>query len=124
MAAIAVILIAMSATYAYAQSGQADYRQYCASCHGLNGKGRETWNGTPVPDLTQLSRKSGGKFSFEDVYRVVDGKSKFPWHQPRPHMPFWGQVFQEEEKNGPSAKAKAEARIAAIVDYVRTLQEK
>jgi len=122
--ALAAILIVMSAVHAYAQSGEADYRHYCASCHGLDGKGRGAWNGTRVPDLTQLRRKNGGKFPFENVYRVVDGRSKFPWHQRRPDMPFWGQVFQEEEKNEPAAKAKVEARIAAIVDYVRGLQEK
>ncbi len=121
--AIAAIIIVISAANAYAQSGEADYRHYCASCHGFDGKGRGAWNGTRVPDLTQLRRKNGGKFPFEDVYRVVDGRSKFPWHQRRPGMPFWGQVFQEEEKE-PGAKAKVEARIAAIVDYIRGLQEK
>ncbi len=123
IAAVAVILIVISAAYAYAHSGEADYRHYCASCHGLDGKGRGTWNGTRVPDLTQLRRKNGGKFPFEDVYQVVDGRSKLPWHQRRPDMPYWGQVFQEEEKE-PGAKAKVEARIAAIVNYVRGLQEK
>ncbi len=120
--AIAAIIIVISAANAYAQSGEADYRHYCASCHGFDGKGRGAWNGTRVPDLTQLRRKNGGKFPFEDVYRVVDGRSKFPWHQRRPGMPFWGQVFQEEKE--PGAKAKVEARIAAIVDYIRGLQEK
>jgi mono/diheme cytochrome c family protein len=123
IAAIGAILILISAAYAHPQSGEVDYRHYCASCHGLDGKGRGTWNGTHVPDLTQLRRKNGGKFPFEDVYRVVDGRSKFPWHQRRPDMPFWGQVFQEE-KTEPAARANVEARIAAIVDYIRGLQEK
>jgi len=122
IAAIATMLIVIFAAHAYAQSGEADYRHYRASCHGLNGKGRGTWNGSHVPDLTQLRRKNGGKFPFEDVYRVIDGRSKFPWHQRRPDMPFWGQVFQEE--NEPAAKTKVEARIASIVDYIRGLQEK
>jgi mono/diheme cytochrome c family protein len=121
--AIAAILLAIYSSRALAQSGEVDYRHYCASCHGLNGKGRGTWNGTPVPDLTQLRRKNGGKFPFEDVYRVVDGRSKWPWHQRRPDMPYWGQVFEEEGKE-PAVKAKVEARIAAIVDYIRNLQEK
>lgn len=120
---IAAILMLVSIGCSLAQSGEADYRHYCASCHGLDGKGRGTWNGTRVPDLTQLRRKNGGKFPFEDVYRVVDGRSKLPWHQRRPDMPFWGQVFQEEETE-PAAKTKVEARIAAIVDYIRGFQEK
>jgi mono/diheme cytochrome c family protein len=52
IAAIAVILIVMSAVHAYAQSGEADYRHYCASCHGLDGKGRGTWNDGMDPALT------------------------------------------------------------------------
>jgi len=120
---IVAILVVLSTGRGLAQTGEADYRHYCSSCHGLDGRGRGTWNGTQVPDLTQLRRKKGGKFPFEDVYRVVDGRSKFPWHQLRPDMPYWGQLFQEEEKQ-PNAKAKVEARIAGIVDYIRTLQEK
>jgi hypothetical protein len=38
-------------------------------------------------------------------------------------MPYWGEVFREEEKNTAS-KAKVEARIAAIVEYIRSLQQK
>lgn len=123
LAAIAAILLVLPTARALAQGGEADYRHYCAPCHGLNGKGQGTWNGTQVPDLTQLRRKNGGKFPFEDVYRVVDGRSKSPWHQRRPDMPYWGQVFQEEESE-PAAKAKVETRIAAIVDYIRAFQEK
>jgi mono/diheme cytochrome c family protein len=123
IAAIAAALLLLSANSALAESGQADYRRYCASCHGLDAKGKGTWNGTAVPDLTHLSRKNGGRFPFEDVYKVIDGRSEFPWHQRRADMPFWGQVFQDEEK-GPDSKARIEARIAAIVTYIRSLQEK
>lgn len=112
----------LSAGKASAQSGEADYRHYCASCHGLDGKGKELWNGTQVPDLTRLSQKSHGKFPFEDIYKVVDGRSQSPWHQKRPDMPYWGDVFQQEKL--PASKEKVEARITAIVEYVRSLQEK
>ena len=121
--AIVLALCLLFNGHALAQTGEADYRNYCASCHGSNGKGKGTWNGSVVPDLTRLRQKNGGKFPFEDVYKVVDGRSKLPWHQPRADMPFWGQVFQEEEK-GPNPKAKVEARIVAIVTYIRGLQEK
>jgi mono/diheme cytochrome c family protein len=107
-----------------AQSGKEDYRRYCAACHGLDGRGEATtWNGTEVPDLSRLSLKNGGKFPFEEVQMVVDGRSKSKWHQRRRDMPYWGEVFEMEARNTASNE-KVEARIAAIVDYVRGLQEK
>jgi mono/diheme cytochrome c family protein len=121
--ATVVVLISLWATKASAQSGTEDYRHYCAACHGLDGKGKGTWNGTEVPDLTHLSQKNGGRFPFEEVHEVVDGRTRSRWHQRHREMPYWGEVFQLEEEN-PASKAKIEARIAAIVDYIRSLQEK
>ena len=76
-----------------------------------------------VPDLTRLSRENGGKFPVEEIHKVVDGRSQSRWHQRRRDMPYWGEVFALEEEN-PASKAKVETRIAAIVDYIRGLQEK
>jgi hypothetical protein len=61
-------------------------------------------------------------FPFEEIHKVIDGRSQSRWHQPRRNMPYWGEVFAIEEN--PGSKAKVEARIAAIVDYIRGLQEK
>ena len=108
---------------ASAQSGKEDFRHYCAACHGENGKGGASWNGTKVPDLTRLRQAHGGNFPSEEVAQVVDGRSRVLWHQRQPgEMPYWGDVFHlEEEQLG---KAKAEPRIMAIVDCIRSVQEK
>ena len=121
--AVVVVLILLCAAKASAQSGREDYQHYCAACHGPDGRGKGTWSGTEVPDLTRLSRENGGNFPFEDIHKVVDGRSRSRWHQRRRDMPYWGEVFELEAEN-PAAKAKVEARIAAIVDYIRGLQEK
>jgi mono/diheme cytochrome c family protein len=121
--AVVVVLVSLWGARASAQSGKEDYQHYCAACHGLNGKGKGTWNGTEVPDLTRLSLKNDGKFPFEEIHMVVDGRSQSKWHQRRRDMPYWGEVF-EMEAESPASKAKVEARIAAIVDYIRGLQEK
>lgn len=124
LAVVVVAFISLSAGRVSAQSGEQDYRHYCGSCHGLDGKGKGSWEGTTqVPDLTHLSAKKNRKFPFEEVYEVVDGRSRSPWHQPRPDMPFWGDVFEQEGKPA-AGKAKAEVRITAIVEYIRSLQEK
>lgn len=122
MLCLAVVLF-LSPGYSFAQSGKDDFQHYCAACHGLDGKGKGTWNGVEVPDLTVLTRQNGGKFPFEEIHRVVDGRSKARWHQRVRAMPYWGEVY-EAEANNPAAKAQVESRIAAIVDYVRTLQVK
>jgi mono/diheme cytochrome c family protein len=116
-------LILFAGGKASAQSGEKDYRSYCATCHGIDGKGKGEFDGIQVPDLTRLSQKNGGKFPFEEVYEVVDGHNRFPWHQQRAGMPYWGEIFTEEEAP-PAAKAKVQARISAIVEYIRGLQRK
>ena len=120
---VIVVLAVLCAEKASAQSGREDYQHYCAACHGQDGNGKGEWNGTEVPDLTHLGRDNGGRFPFEDVQKVVDGSSQPLWHQRRRDMPYWGEIFQLEEK-GPASKAKVEARVAAIVNYVRGLQRK
>jgi len=121
--AVVVVLIFLWAARATAQSGKEDYQHYCAACHGSDGRGEGTWNGTEVPDLTRLSQENGGKFPFEEIHIVVDGRSQSKWHQRRRDMPYWGEVFETEEEN-PASKGKVEARIAAIVDYIRGFQKK
>jgi Cytochrome c len=65
----AVVLVPMLlwAATTLAQSGQEDFRHYCAACHGQNGKGGGSWNGTKVPDLTRLSQANAGKFPTDEV---------------------------------------------------------
>jgi len=121
--AVVAVLISLWAAKASAQSGREDYQHYCAACQGLDGRGKRTWNGTEVPDLTRLNRENGGKFPVEEIHKVVDGRSQSRWHQRRRDMPYWGEVFELEEEN-PASKARVETRIAAIVDYIRGLQEK
>jgi mono/diheme cytochrome c family protein len=114
LAVVLVLMLSWAAT-ASAQSGSEDFRHYCAACHGQNGKGGGSWNGTKVPDLTRLSQAHGGKFPTDEVIEIVDGRSRVLWHQRQPgEMPYWGDVFHvEEERLG---KPKAESRIMAIVD--------
>ena len=113
-------------------SGQIEYRDYCASCHGLSGKGdgpvAEALAKSPG-DLTQLRKKHGGKFPAERVYRTIDGRDVIPSHGSR-EMPVWGQVFRLRQGSlsgsgaPPLTDEEIKARIKPIVEYVRSLQEK
>lgn len=101
------------------------YRRFCASCHGKTGAGDG-----PVapffkllpPDLTEISRRSGGTFPAERVRRVIDGRENPPPHGAR-EMPVWGLDFAMSAKEADTGKAVAEKSIALLVEYLRTIQK-
>lgn len=110
-------------------SGKHEFRQHCAICHGLNGKGDSVMVNLNLltnnpPDLTQLSKQHGGKFPFWQVYRIIDGREPVKGHG-TPGMPIWGDLLSMQEDAGNlSAETKATGRILNIVHYLQSLQEK
>src|SRR6186997_2926705 len=60
-------------------TGRDSFDRYCASCHGVDGRG-----GGPVasvlktrpPDLTTLARREGGTFPRERVAAFVEGTER------------------------------------------------
>jgi mono/diheme cytochrome c family protein len=82
---------------AYVEKGHKLFRQYCASCHGLDGKG----NGpvaaslkSPPADLTALQKK-GEKFPTDRVMTIIDGEQtdRIEAHGTN-KMPVWGTEFR------------------------------
>jgi len=109
-------------------TGLQDYEQNCASCHGGDGKGRGEATyvipGMNIPDLTTIARRNGGHFPDDQVAGVIDGRHTLPSHG-RFDMPFWGTTMQEEGKDfSPESEAHVKARIARIVEYVKSIQAK
>jgi len=105
-------------------TGKHDFDTLCAPCHGTTGtgEGRDLTEANP-PDITQLSRRNGGKFPFDEVYRNVDGRDMKGSHK-RFGMPFWGDYLQkQDQKNTPVSNAAVKQRITAIVRFVETLQK-
>jgi mono/diheme cytochrome c family protein len=119
------LLILSTANSAFCRpDGKREYMDICAQCHGPTGTGEgRTLTEANPPDLTLLSRKNGGKFPFEHVYRIVDGREMTEAH--RRAMPFWGKVFQKPGKeNTPESDAEVKGRILPLVEYIGTLQKK
>jgi mono/diheme cytochrome c family protein len=120
--AISTIATIWSPDAGYAQnenSGQYWYSNYCASCHGQDGKGDGPVAKSlsrPPADLTRLSAANGGTFPSERVAEVIDGRREVAAHGTR-EMPVWGRAV----RFGPSI---VRTRVRAIVDYVSTLQGK
>jgi mono/diheme cytochrome c family protein len=107
-----------------AEAGKVPYRQYCAVCHGLDGKGKgdmATVLKVKPANLTQLGAKHHGIFPFWDVYRAIDGRKEIWGHGPR-DMPIWGTVLKQEAGANQAADLQAYARILEIVYYIESLQ--
>ena len=102
-----------------AARGPEMFRAYCAVCHGPDGRGggpAADWLKKRPADLTQLSRKEGGKFPDRRVANVIQGLDVIAAHGSR-DMPIWGSVFRTL---GDSATVKI--RVANLTAYLQTLQ--
>jgi mono/diheme cytochrome c family protein len=104
-------------------AGSQLFRTYCATCHGATARGNgplaDQLRRMP-PDLTQFTRRNGGMFPRERVYRIIDGRD-VPSHGDR-EMPVWGDIFKTMP--GASIEAAVKARIDAIVRYLEGIQER
>ncbi len=107
----------------YVPSGKTMFKQYCAACHGADGKGRgpatPTLN-TRVPDLTTLTKRHDGKFPFEYIESVLRFGPGFRAHGSS-EMPVWGPIFQYLENYN---EAAVRQRIRNLCEYIESIQQK
>jgi hypothetical protein len=108
-------------------SAKKNYLDDCASCHGPDGKGHvaamRSVRGYKSADLTQLSKRNGGRFPRQKVYDTIEGSKRFRAHFIG-DMPIWGLRYREDQKLGPEAETLVKTRISALVDYIESIQEK
>jgi mono/diheme cytochrome c family protein len=99
------------------------FRYHCAACHGTDGRGHGPAAVAlkhPVPDLTLISQRSGGKFPYKQVRGIIEGKEPgLAAHGDR-EMPIWGPVFHEVE----SDQDWGEVRLDAITKHTESIQHK
>jgi len=98
------------------------FQFYCASCHGLDGRG-----GGPVapalkrrvPDLTMMASREGGVFPKTRVTAIVTGDQApaIPAHGSK-DMPVWGPIFRALD----AETTRNAARIENLVAYLESLQ--
>jgi mono/diheme cytochrome c family protein len=108
----------------FAVTAKTDFQNFCAQCHGVDGKGGSNLGDIQGPDLTHLSQKHGGNFPSQEVYEVIDGRKKLAGHERLLTMPLWGEFLQPQGVPEDVAEAKAKSRINALVHYIQTLQAK
>jgi len=128
------ILAALACVLPFAPAGAADkpdeasaargkviYVRFCASCHGVTGRGDGTVATElrlPPTDLTRIADKAGGRFPEEAVTRSVDGRRTLRVHG-SPDMPVWGEVFERTE--GAEALT-VDSALRRVVHYIWSLQ--
>ncbi len=103
--------------------GKAMFMEYCASCHGADGKG----NGPAAAalkkapaDLTRLAAHTNdGKFPAGHVSRFIEGDDTVQAHGTR-DMPIWGYVFKSMSPD----QAVTAQRVSNLTDYVKSIQAK
>jgi mono/diheme cytochrome c family protein len=110
--------------------GRADFRTYCAACHGVGGKGDGTiaeFLTIEAADLTKLAKLNGGKLPRERIREVIDGRAEVKVHGSR-DMPVWGDWFDAEAVSPKVGRETRELivsdRIESLINYIETLQEK
>ena len=111
--------------------GKVEYDQSCASCHGLDGKGKGPFSEAmqlTVPDVTNLSKRNGGVFPVSRVYDVIDGREAVKAHGTR-DMPIWGKHYSVSaapryDDYAYNPEAAVRGRILSLIDYLYRLQSK
>lgn len=120
--------------------GKLEFQSSCASCHGMDGKGKGPVSEqlkVPPSDLTLLAKNNGGVFPASSIYEVIDGSKTVPAHGIR-EMPIWGERFNPIvalphdvdpsywKLAGPDKNPEVvvRKRILSVVDYVKQIQQK
>lgn len=130
-AATICLIIALAGPRADAQQadiGQELYEQYCATCHGLSGKGDGPLTRyilDKVSDITLLTQNNDGVFPMLEVMRIVDGRAGLRGHGGP--MPTYGDVFEHMADSGTEDETAtilaARGRIMSVALYLEQMQE-
>jgi len=105
-----------------AASGTEMFHSYCAPCHGKDGKGNGPAAASlknPPANLTQLAKKNNGKFPTDHVANVL--RSGVGGAHGSSDMPVWGPLFTQVSGRDTGL---VQMRIANLVSYIESLQEK
>ena len=104
-------------------AGAEMYKQYCAVCHGPDGKGdgpAASALKTAPPDLSTLAKRHDGKYPDDYVANVLRNGAKAPAHGTA-EMPIWGPLFSTMNQ---ADQGMVSMRISNLTKYVKSLQQK
>ena len=127
-------LLMLAGTLVYAQQssprkliasmeGKDLYVAYCASCHGLTGKGDGPVSPalkTPMADLRTIAKRNNGGVPKEELEKMILGEKGSRAAHGSEDMPVWGPVFRKVEND----RDLGLVRVRRLVDYIIKLQIK
>jgi len=103
--------------------GSALFRAYCAACHGSEARGdgpaASSLRG-PVPDLTRISKRNGGRYPLVRVQKIISGEGVITSPHGSREMPVWGPIFSQIGWD----QDLGNVRIYNLSRYLETLQVK
>jgi mono/diheme cytochrome c family protein len=103
-------------------NGAEIFRDYCAPCHGLDGRGNGPVASAlkfEVPDLIQVSKRAVGKFPRARIRDVIEGNETLSGHGSR-DMPIWGPIFHQIDVD----QDLGGVRTDNVTGYIESLQRK
>jgi mono/diheme cytochrome c family protein len=109
--------------------GVIEYEISCMPCHGVDGHGdgRRAKSLKTVPaDLTKIAKLNNGEFPSGKIAEIIDGRAIVAAHGHR-EMPVWGERYRmptEANESPAEIEQRARTQIAALVRYLKTIQEK
>jgi len=104
--------------------GASIFRNYCAACHGLDGRGNGPASKAlkrEVPDLTRVSQRNDGAFPALHVRTIImfGADDLLPAHGSK-EMPIWGPIFHEIEFD----RDLGNVRLENVTRYLESIQRK
>jgi mono/diheme cytochrome c family protein len=117
----AVTIVKQNAVYVPPTEGAVMYEKYCASCHGLDGRGYgpalSALNRHPI-DLTRLTAMNAGDFPGQHVRYVLLDAGPTSVHAT--DMPAWSEILAGLNRDNPGIQM---IRVRNLSDHLESLQE-
>jgi mono/diheme cytochrome c family protein len=104
-----------------ANDGKQMYTNYCAPCHGADGKGAGPAASALKPrptDLTELQKNNNGKFPDAHVVAILQFGTEVPAHGSST-MPVWGPILGSMSRTNVQDK---QLRISNLSRYLESIQ--
>jgi len=104
-------------------AGQSTFRQFCAACHGADGRGR----GAVAPflliepaDLTHIRARNNGVFPKEALESILLAASRGSAPAVMStQMMVWGPIFKSMDADPP----RAQMRVEELLTFLESIQE-
>jgi mono/diheme cytochrome c family protein len=116
------VLKRVPVSYSDPASGKQMFTDYCAVCHGRDGKGggpAVEFLKTPPPDLTTMARRHNEKSVKLHVQTILRQGVEGNAEQEALSMPHWSAAFSRTH----SVRGLAELRMHNLANYVESIQQ-